>query len=108
MERTYIDIYCERIEPGLWAEPLNAITNLAFIIAAFLLIRMILRLMISLKSTVLLSSPMLSPRPNVKTPLTKCGTTWKWSLTGGPVNLASWAISISEIRSEHPVSSSPS
>lgn len=43
MERTYIDIYCERIEPGLWAEPLNAITNLAFIIAAFLLIRMILR-----------------------------------------------------------------
>ena len=43
MERTYIDIYCERIEPGLWAEPLTAITNLAFIIAAFLLIRMILR-----------------------------------------------------------------
>jgi len=36
----YIDIYCERIEPGLWAEPLNAVTNAAFIIAgvfAFLL-----------------------------------------------------------------------
>ena len=32
---TYIDIYCERIEPGLLAEPLNAITNLAFIIAGF-------------------------------------------------------------------------
>ncbi len=31
----YIDIYCERLEPGLWAEPLNALTNLAFLIAAF-------------------------------------------------------------------------
>lgn len=32
----HIDIYCERLEPGLWAEPLNAITNAAFILAAFL------------------------------------------------------------------------
>ena len=32
----YIDIYCERLTPGLWAEPLNAITNAAFILAAFL------------------------------------------------------------------------
>lgn len=31
----YIDIYCERLEPGLWAEPLNAITNAAFFIAGF-------------------------------------------------------------------------
>jgi len=31
----YIDIYCERTEPGLWAEPLNAISNLAFLVAAF-------------------------------------------------------------------------
>ncbi|MGH1404054.1 MAG: ceramidase domain-containing protein [Alphaproteobacteria bacterium] len=31
----YIDIYCERLEPGLWAEPLNAVTNISFIIAAF-------------------------------------------------------------------------
>ncbi len=31
----YIDIYCERLAPGLWAEPLNAVTNLSFIIAAF-------------------------------------------------------------------------
>jgi len=30
----YIDIYCERLEPGLWAEPLNAVTNAAFFIAA--------------------------------------------------------------------------
>lgn len=43
MNRSYIDIYCERIGPGLWAEPLNAVTNLAFIIAAFFLVRMILR-----------------------------------------------------------------
>ncbi len=31
----YIDIYCERLEPGLWAEPLNAVTNAAFFVAAF-------------------------------------------------------------------------
>lgn len=30
----YIDIYCERLEPGLLAEPVNAITNVAFFIAA--------------------------------------------------------------------------
>lgn len=29
-----IDIYCERLEPGLFAEPLNAISNLAFFAAA--------------------------------------------------------------------------
>ncbi len=29
-----IDAYCERLGPGIWAEPLNAITNLAFLIAA--------------------------------------------------------------------------
>jgi hypothetical protein len=29
-----IDAYCERLGPGLWAEPLNAVTNLAFIVAA--------------------------------------------------------------------------
>lgn len=31
-----IDIYCERTGPELWAEPLNAITNLAFLLAAWL------------------------------------------------------------------------
>lgn len=30
----FIDNYCERLEPGLWAEPLNAVTNLSFFIAA--------------------------------------------------------------------------
>lgn len=34
-----IDIYCERMGPELWAEPLNAVTNGAFLLAAFLLYR---------------------------------------------------------------------
>ena len=29
-----IDSYCERLAPGFWAEPLNALTNGAFIVAA--------------------------------------------------------------------------
>jgi hypothetical protein len=29
-----VDGYCERLEPGLWAEPWNALTNLAFLVAA--------------------------------------------------------------------------
>jgi Ceramidase len=33
----YIDIYCERLAPGLWAEPMNAVTNGSFFIAAFFL-----------------------------------------------------------------------
>lgn len=31
----YIDNYCERLAPGLWAEPFNAVTNLAFLLAAW-------------------------------------------------------------------------
>ena len=30
----YLDLYCERLGPGLLAEPLNALTNLAFLYAA--------------------------------------------------------------------------
>jgi hypothetical protein len=30
-----VDIYCERLGPGLLAEPINALTNLAFFLAAF-------------------------------------------------------------------------
>lgn len=30
-----IDLYCERLGPGLWAEPLNASTNLVFLLAAW-------------------------------------------------------------------------
>ncbi len=29
-----VDIYCERLGPGFWAEPVNALTNLAFLAAA--------------------------------------------------------------------------
>lgn len=36
----YIDIYCERLGPGLWAEPINALTNIAFFVAAFFALRL--------------------------------------------------------------------
>ena len=36
----YIDLYCERTQPGLWAEPLNAFTNISFFIAAFFVFRL--------------------------------------------------------------------
>ena len=29
-----IDIYCERLDIGIWAEPINAFTNIAFILAS--------------------------------------------------------------------------
>ncbi|WP_417767541.1 ceramidase domain-containing protein [Stappia sp.] len=29
-----VDAYCERLDPGLWAEPVNALTNAAFLVAA--------------------------------------------------------------------------
>lgn len=34
-----IDIYCERMDFSFWAEPVNALTNLAFIIAALIMWR---------------------------------------------------------------------
>jgi hypothetical protein len=38
MQPDTIDLYCERTDPGLWNEPLNAVTNLAFVLAALLLV----------------------------------------------------------------------
>ncbi len=38
-----IDNYCERLGPGLWAEPLNALSNLSFLIAAFVAWRLLQR-----------------------------------------------------------------
>lgn len=35
-----IDLYCERTDPGLWSEPLNAFSNLGFVVAAMLLWRL--------------------------------------------------------------------
>jgi len=43
MARAYIDAYCERTGSELWNEPLNAVTNLAFIVSAALLARALLR-----------------------------------------------------------------
>jgi hypothetical protein len=34
-----IDLYCERTTPGFWAEPVNALTNLGFVITAWLIWR---------------------------------------------------------------------
>ncbi|RLT99342.1 ceramidase domain-containing protein [Ketobacter sp.] len=39
-----IDNYCERVGAAFWAEPLNAVTNLAFILAAWLAWNMMQRL----------------------------------------------------------------
>jgi hypothetical protein len=36
-----IDNYCERIDPAFWSEPVNALTNLAFVIAAVALVRLV-------------------------------------------------------------------
>lgn len=36
--RAPVDIYCERLGPGLFAEPLNAISNAGFLLAALLLL----------------------------------------------------------------------
>lgn len=34
-----IDGYCERVDPSYWAEPVNAVTNAAFVIAAYVMWR---------------------------------------------------------------------
>ena len=38
-----VDNYCERVAAGLWGEPLNASTNVAFLIASGLLIWLLMR-----------------------------------------------------------------
>jgi hypothetical protein len=38
-----VDIYCERLSTGFWAEPLNAVTNLGFILAGLLIISLVHR-----------------------------------------------------------------
>jgi hypothetical protein len=39
-----IDLYCERTDAGIWSEPVNAVTNLSFLLAAWLLARELARL----------------------------------------------------------------
>lgn len=40
MIANYIDLYCERLAPGFWGEPLNLISNLAFVISFMFLIKL--------------------------------------------------------------------
>lgn len=39
MWSTPVDLYCERTDPSFWAEPINALSNVAFLIAAALALR---------------------------------------------------------------------
>ena len=41
MNTEYIDIYCERTGPEFWSEPVNAITNFAFILRALFIAKLI-------------------------------------------------------------------
>lgn len=36
-----VDNYCERLDPSFWSEPVNAASNISFIIAAFIVIRLL-------------------------------------------------------------------
>lgn len=38
VDQEHIDLYCERVGSAFWAEPFNAVTNLAFIVSAALLV----------------------------------------------------------------------
>lgn len=35
----HVDIYCERLDPGFWAEPVNAFTNASFVLAALVMVQ---------------------------------------------------------------------
>ena len=43
MPATLLDLYCERVGPGLWAEPMNASSNIAFFLAAWAVWRLVRR-----------------------------------------------------------------
>jgi len=38
-----VDLYCERVGPGFWAEPVNALTNIGFVFAAWFIWRIAVR-----------------------------------------------------------------
>ncbi len=59
-----LDFYCERVAPGLWGEPLNAISNGAFWLAALWLWWRSLRLR----------------RPARQTPSARTAPLWHWEL----------------------------
>lgn len=39
---TWIDLYCERTDGAFWSEPVNALTNVAFLVAAVAALRLLL------------------------------------------------------------------
>lgn len=43
MSTTAIDLYCERTSPDFWAEPVNALTNLSFVVAALAILLLLKR-----------------------------------------------------------------
>lgn len=51
-----IDLYCERLGPGFWAEPVNALTNLAFFVSAWSIWTLTRKLGLLNPSTILLIS----------------------------------------------------
>ena len=55
-----IDLYCERQGPALWAEPVNALTNFAFLAAGWATWRLMRRRAVRLASVGILPALMLA------------------------------------------------
>ena len=53
-----VDLYCERLEPGLWAEPVNAFTNAAFLLGAWFTYHLAKQFNLNSKSVRLLTALM--------------------------------------------------
>jgi hypothetical protein len=49
-----IDAYCERTDPSYWSEPINAVTNAAFLVAAFVMWRRTRGLQMPLATTLVI------------------------------------------------------
>ena len=54
----YVDGYCERLDPSYWSEPVNAVTNAAFLVAAMVMWRRVhgLRLPLALAQVAMLAA----------------------------------------------------
>ena len=44
---SYLDHYCERVAPQLWNEPFNVVSNFAFLVVAFFIVRLFSRATVS-------------------------------------------------------------
>ena len=51
-----VDEYCERMSPEYWAEPVNAVTNLAFVLAAVIMWRRVVGMPLARALCVVLSA----------------------------------------------------